>query len=57
MAKNATSVTTFSSTPLSSNVKRQVDVYEVLVEANFPTRWVYQPLPVASSSPAGAGIA
>jgi len=25
--------------------ERDVDSYEVLVEANFPTRWVYQPLP------------
>jgi hypothetical protein len=23
----------------------QVDTYEVLVEANLPTRWVYQSLP------------
>jgi hypothetical protein len=22
----------------------QIDAYEVLVEANLPTRWVYQPL-------------
>ncbi|KAF8273662.1 hypothetical protein EI94DRAFT_1715529 [Lactarius quietus] len=31
--------------------ERDVEAYEVLVEANFPTRWVYQPLPVAPSIP------
>jgi hypothetical protein len=35
----------------------QVDTYEVLVEANLPTRWVYQsllpppPVPVPSEQP------
>jgi hypothetical protein len=47
MAKNVTSVhfsfTTAASLSLTCYV--QVDVYEVLVEANIPTRWVYQPLP------------
>jgi len=28
--------------------EREVDTYEVLVEANVPTRWVYQPLAVVS---------
>jgi hypothetical protein len=27
--------------------EREVDTYEVLVEANIPTRWVYQPLALA----------
>ena len=49
MAKNAMLVTTFSSAQLRSHVKSQVDAYEVLVEANFPTRWVYKPLSVADS--------
>ena len=35
--------------PLSLTCYAQVDSYEVLVEANLPTRWVYQsilpPLP------------
>jgi hypothetical protein len=35
--------------------EREVDTYEVLVEANLPTRWVYQPLAVPA--PAGAGFA
>ncbi|KAI9459226.1 hypothetical protein BJY52DRAFT_1186572 [Lactarius psammicola] len=30
--------------------EREVDIYEVLVEANFPTRWVYQPIAVNPSS-------
>jgi hypothetical protein len=29
--------------------EREVDAYEVLVEANIPTRWVYQPLAVVPS--------
>jgi hypothetical protein len=29
--------------------EREVDSYEVLVEANFPTRWVYQPLAAVPS--------
>lgn len=52
MAKNVTSVT-FSFievASLSLTCLIQVDTYEVLVEANLPTRWVYQsihpPLPV-----------
>ena len=53
MAKNARSVTALSSTPLGSNVHHQVDTYEVLVEANIPTRWVYQPL----TAPAEASFA
>jgi hypothetical protein len=58
MAKNARLVTALSSTPLGLNVKPQVDSYEVLVEANFPTRWVYQPLAaVPSSVLAGANFA
>ena len=50
MAKNAMSVTILSSTPHFSNVNPQVDAYEVLVEANFPTRWVYQPIPVPAKT-------
>ena len=49
MARSARSVTALSSTPLGSNFKAQVDSYEVLVEANFPTRWVYQPLAAVPS--------
>jgi len=38
--------------------EREVDTYEVLVEANVPTRWVYQPLAaVPNSVLAGASIA
>ena len=35
-----------SSMPLCLSLKcyAQIDTYEVLVEANLPTRWVYQPL-------------
>lgn len=34
--------------------EREIDTYEVLVEANFPTRWVYQPLAVAPNPGAAA---
>ena len=48
MAKNVTSVTFLSSILRFSNVEFQVDAYEVLVEVNFPTRWIYQAIqPVA----------
>jgi hypothetical protein len=46
MAKNVMSVT-FSfidATSLSLTCCIQVDTYEVLVEVNLPTRWVYQSL-------------
>jgi hypothetical protein len=45
MAKNAMSAFFFSSyLCFSLKCKVQIDAYEVLVEANLPTRWVYQPL-------------
>ncbi|KAH9171811.1 hypothetical protein EDB89DRAFT_2175105 [Lactarius sanguifluus] len=38
--------------------EREIDTFEVLVEANFPTRWVYQPLAVAPNPGlAGASFA
>ncbi len=49
MARSARLVTALSATPLRSNINHQVDAYEVLVEANLPTRWVYQPLAVVPS--------
>lgn len=37
--------------------EREIDKYEVLVEANLPTRWVYQPLPpFCSTASAGSRL-
>ena len=45
MAKNAMSATFYfiDTASFSLTCEIKVDTYEVLVEANLPTRWVYSP--------------